>query len=666
MKAPQDNISGARLMVLQALVLALLSALGYGFWRLQIVHHAYYSRLARENHIRLEPIPAPRGLIVDRYGRPIVDNRPAFEALLERNLMRGRQADLPAIARGLELDPEAVRLQVEAAAHWPDFTPLIIKRGLSLADIAFIDSHRDRYPELRTLMVTRRLYPPDGLASAMLGYVGIANQRQTLRWHLAPDTVVGKAGLEQFYNRYLMGTAGAERLAVNSRGRIMEQLSAIPPKRGRTLRLTIDNDLQIAAEAALGQRSGAIVALDPRNGQVLAMASRPSFNPNDFVHGIPAPEWRKLLTNPDHPLLNKAIQAQLAPGSVFKLIVAAAGLERGVAQNLTVNCQGGAEFYGHYYKCWYWAEKHKVHGITRIRKAIAESCDTYFYTLGNDLGIQTIAHYAQGFGLGRRTGIDLPHESAGLVPTPAWKMRRFHQPWWSGETISVAIGQGPITATPLQIAHAVGGILESGRLMRPHLAFNGEVPAAEHAPITEPRELNFPLQANTVQTIEQGMARVVQPGGTAASAQLENVDFGGKTGSAQTVSETFFKKSGGQRKFLDNAWFVGAYPLSDPRIVICVLYEHGAQGYYAARIAAQVIASYIAEEKAPVQLKAAWKWTQPGRRGASHPQRLAWVSQPWAAQPRGQARRLWSIQAMPTAAAEEPRRRWHEGKSSES
>lgn len=651
-----NEVSSARLTTVQVLMIAMLAAIGYGFWRLQIVRHTHYARLARENHIRLEPIPAPRGLIVDRYGHPIVENRPAFEALLERNLLRNRRGDLAKIARGLGLDPQALRRQLETAQHLPAFTPLIIKRGLSLADVAFIDSHRDRYPELQTLMVTRRLYPPQGLAAAALGYVGVANARQTARWKLAPDTVVGKAGLEQFYNRYLMGVAGAQRLAVNSRGRVMAQLSAIPPQRGKTLRLTLDDTLQVAAEAALGKRNGAVVALDPRTGQVLAMASRPGYNPNDFVHGIPAAEWQKLLTNPNHPLLNKAIQAQLAPGSIFKLVVSAAGLESGIAQKLVVNCQGGAIFYGRYYKCWI-AARGQVHGITHIRKAIAQSCDVFFYTLGNELGINTIAHYAKGLGLGRRTGIDLPHEAAGMVPTPGWKMRRFHQPWYLGETISVAIGQGPITVTPLQLAHTVGGILERGRLQRPHLAFNGEVPADEHPRTGEPRVIDFPLHASTVRVIRAGMAGVVQPGGTAASAQLQDINYGGKTGTAQTVSESYFRNAGGKRRLMDNAWFVGAYPLRDPQIVVCVLYEHGAEGYYAARMAAQVIESFHEESRAPAQVTAAWKWTRPGRRGASHPARLEWVNTAWRPTQRGNAQRLTSRRTAPIAAAEEPRRR---------
>ncbi len=649
MKPQQDAISGARMLVLQGLALITLASIGYGFWRLQIVHHAYYARLASENHIRYEPIPAPRGLIVDRFGHPIVDNRPTFDALLERNLMRGRQADLPLIARGLGLPAGALEAQYQAAAHLPDYTPLIVKRRLSLADVAFIDSHTDQFPELRTLMVTRRVYPPNGLAAAMLGYVGLADARQTQRWRLAPDTVVGKAGLEEFYNRYLMGVAGAQRMAVDSRGRIMAVLSALPPQRGRTLRLTLDNNLQIAAEAALGERNGAVVALDPRNGQVLAMASRPGYNPNDFVHGIPAAEWRALLDNPDHPLLNKAIQAQLAPGSVFKLVMSSAGLETGLAQKLTVNCQGKAVFYGHIYKC------HAVHGITRVRKAIAQSCDVYFYTLGNELGISTIAKYARGLGLGRPTGIDLPHEAAGMIPTPAWKMRRYHQPWWRGETISVAIGQGPITVTPLQLAHTVGGILEHGRLMRPHLAFNGEVPAGEHDPIREPEELDFPLSEATVQTIEAGMAGVVAPGGTAASAQIQNVDFGGKTGTAQTVSESYFRRAGGGRRLVDNAWFVGAYPLSDPKIVVAVLYEHGALSSYSARMAAEVIESYIEEQQTPRQIKAAWRWTEPGARGASHPERLFWVQSRWRPEAAGSANALLH-RYQPAGQPEEPRR----------
>ncbi len=592
MSPTKSSLPASRWLTLQAAIIFVFILLGYGFWRLQILHYGKYNTLALDNRIRRVMIPAPRGIIEDRHGRILVENRPSFHAILEPRLTHHLQRDLPAIAQGLQLQLPQWRARVRHPRS--KYATLTIKTQIDSADVAFIESHQNQFPELRLLMVTRRVYPAGGWAAALLGYVGQANPAQARRWHLPLGTVVGKAGIEEYYNRYLLGVPGEERIVVNSLGHVVGQLKDIPPITGHTLRLTIDSRLQTAAEAAMGQRNGAIVALNPRNGQVLAMVSRPGYNPNHFVHGISVQQWHRLITNPEHPLLNKAIQAQLAPGSVFKLRVAAAGLQTGIAQNFHVNCTGGAVFYGHYFHCWV----PRGHGEISLVRAISQSCDVFFYTLGNRLGINTIARYARRLGLGRATGIDLPQEAEGLIPTPAWKMRRYHQPWWPGETIPVAIGQGPLLVTPLQLAHTIGGILEGGLLYRPHLVFRGEIPstfeprALRHASSTPVR---FPLHTQTVQMIQAGMAGVVQPGGTAHSAYLPGIPYGAKTGTAQTVSEAYFQHSGDARRWRNNAWFVGAYPLQNPRLIVCVLYERGAEGYFAGEIAAKVIAAYAYE-----------------------------------------------------------------------
>src|SRR5579883_2129378 len=404
----------------------------------------------------------------------------------------------------------------------PSYQPVIIKQDITPGDLAFIASHRDQYPELETITVSRRLYPSDGYAMHVIGYVGEATEADIQRLHVTPGTLVGKSGLEQYYNSVLMGQDGLRRVIVDSRGRVEGEISDLPPRPGHDLRLTLDKDIQDAAEEAIGQRPGAIVALDPRNGEVLAMVSRPTFDPNLFTLGISSQEWQKLVEDPNRPLLNKAIQAQLAPGSVFKIVMSVAGLEEGIAETLKVNCQGGAWFYGQYKKCWI-SREHKVHGITDIRKAITQSCDVYFYTLGAQLGIDKIDYYAHALGLGEPTGIDLPHEAAGLVPSPAWKERHLHQPWFKGETINVAIGQGALTVTPLQLAHTIGGIMMDGQFFRPHLVFPSEVPANLRP--QGPDETRFAIPEPALQVIEAGMRGVVGPEGTAASAHLQGVDW---------------------------------------------------------------------------------------------------------------------------------------------
>lgn len=617
-----SKLPAARTVLVQSVLLVAFMFLAYGLWQLQILQQSHWEALAEHNRIRTEPIPAPRGRFLDRQGRLLVDNYPSFSALLVPDQARDLAGDLPGIARGLGLNAADLDARLERFAAAPSYQPVIIKQDITPRDLAFIDSHRDQFPELETMMVSRRLYPSDGYAAHVIGYVGEATEADIEKLHVAPGTLVGKSGLEQYYNSVLMGQDGLRRVIVDSRGRVEGDIADLPPKPGKDLRLTLDKDIQDAAEEAMGQRPGAIVALDPRNGEVLAMVSRPTFDPNQFTFGISSAQWQMLVDDPEHPLLNKAIQAQLSPGSVFKIVMSVAGLELGMAETMKVNCQGGAYFYGQYKKCWV-SREHRVHGITDIEKAIVQSCDVYFYTLGDRLGIGKIDDYAQALGLGAPTGIDLPHEAAGLVPSPAWAEKRLHRNWYKGETLNVAIGQGALIATPLQLVHTIGGIVLGGDFFRPHLVFPDELPAAAQS--RAPAETRFPLRPATVQLIKDGLRGVVGPAGTAASAHLQGVDWGGKTGTAQTVSEQNFAASGRKHRFVDNAWFVGVYPLDNPQIVVSVLFQHGAEGYYAANIAAQVIAAYVHKQAArgrtetarlrrgfgPALGPLAWAWPAP-------------------------------------------------------
>ncbi len=395
-----------------------------------------------------------------------------------------------------------------------------------------------------------------------------------------------------------MGKNGSRRAIVNSRGREVGRLDETPAEPGKQLKLTVDLDLQIAAEEALNGRNGAIVAMDPRTGEILAMVSRPTFDPNDFAVKISKTEWNKLVNDDDHPLLNKAIQAQLAPGSTFKIIMATAGLQEGIAQNLHVNCGGGATFYGRYFKCWVVAE-HRVHGPVDITKAIYQSCDVFFYTLAEKLGIDKIAKWATALGLGQKTGIDLPQEVTGVMPSEEWKIKNFKQKWYAGETISVGIGQGAVAATPIQMARAIGGIASGGLLMRPHVINPTDLPPNVVPASNVPNETRIPLDPENWQTITDAMANVVSPGGTAPSAHLQGIDFAGKTGSAQTISNALKARLGaaGKKNFKDNGWFVGVEPRRNPEIVVCTLLEEGEHGYLAARTAAAVIKAYVEKQR---------------------------------------------------------------------
>ena len=427
------------------------------------------SQLAERNRIKTVPVLAPRGKLLDRDGRVIVDNQAAFTLLLTRENLKPEHID--GIAAGLGLDPEEIRARLKRFASRPKYVPLLIKQDLTPEDIAFVESHRDAdtFPEMEVVQNQRRLYPRNGLAAHAIGYVGEVSEQDLDSAEFAKYTqgnIVGKFGLERQYNDQLMGVDGQRRVVVDSSGRERAVLESTEAVAGNNLRLTLDLDLQAVAELALEGKRGAVVALDPRTGEVLAMVSRPAFDPNAFAGHITNEYWKELTSGNDNPMLNRAIQAQFAPGSTFKPIMALAGLETGtIDEHSTFLCPGGATFYGRYFKCW---QKHG-HGTVDVHHSIVQSCDVFFYNLGNKLGIDQIAQYAEMAGIGKKTGIDLPGEAEGLMPSSKWKLRTQREKWYAGETISVSIGQGAVTVTPLQLASAIGGIVSGGNWYKPHL-----------------------------------------------------------------------------------------------------------------------------------------------------------------------------------------------------
>ncbi|HEU5450981.1 MAG TPA: penicillin-binding protein 2, partial [Terriglobales bacterium] len=599
--ARDEKVSQFRLAGVQYAILGIFLLLAFGLWRLQILGNDYYASLAEKNKIREVPILAPRGKILDREGRIIVDNYPSFSALLLRDQTRNLMADAPAIAAGLHMDEKDVRDRIHKFASAPQYQPIFLKDDITPDELSFIEAHRNELPELDTIMIHRRLYPKDGFLAHLIGYVGEVSEdmlsQPQWEFYNAGD-IVGKSGAELEYNDILMGKNGSRRALVNSRGKEIGRLDETPAIPGKPLKLTIDLDMQIAAEEAMQGKNGAIVAMDPRNGEILAMVSRPTFDPNAFAVRIERDDWAKLVEDDEHPLMNKAIQAQLAPGSTFKIIMAAAGLQEGIAQDMHVNCSGGASFYGRYFKCWVVAD-HRVHGMVDITKAIYQSCDVFFYTLAEKLGIDRIAQYADEFGLGHKTGIDLPNEMSGVMPSEEWKIRNFKQKWYAGETISVGIGQGAVAATPIQMTRALGGIASQGVLQRPHIAFPDEL--AQYGlklASSVPQEKRVALDEKNWDIITDAMALVPTPEGTSGSAHLEGIDFAGKTGSAQTMSNALAQRLGFKHSMKDNAWFVGFTPRRNPEIVVGVLFEGGEHGQFAARIASQVIRAYVQKQRA--------------------------------------------------------------------
>src|ERR1700690_216466 len=592
-----EKVSAIRLTAAQYIILGIFLVLAYGLWRLQVMQSDYYSLAAEKNRIRNVPVLAPRGKILDRNGRVIVDNYPSFSALLLRDSSRDLAADADLIAQGLHLDANEVRTRIRHFASLPQYQPIFLKEDITPDELAFIESHRNELPELDTIMAHRRLYPRNGFMAHLVGYVGEVSEQMLnqARWELYnPGDVVGKSGVELQYNQVLMGKNGSRQVLVNSKGKEVGGLDQKPAVPGHNLKLKVDIDLQIAAEEAMGDKNGAMIAMDPHTGEILAMVSRPTFDPNDFAVRISRGEWNKLVTDPDKPLLNKAIQAQLAPGSTFKILMSVAGWQEGIAQTLHVHCNGGATFYGRRFGCWVKGG----HGEVSLEKAIYQSCDVFFYTLAEKLGIDRIAKYATALGLGQKTGIDLPNEVSGVMPSEEWKIRNFKQKWYAGETISVGIGQGAVATTPVQLARAIGAIASGGLLVRPHVTNPAELPTHVIPASDTPNQVKIPIDPKNWEIITDAMSNVPTPLGTAGSAHLQGIDFAGKTGSAQTVSNALkAKTANGKSKYKDNAWFVGVTPRRDPEIVVAVLFEGGEHGQFAARIAAQVVKAYVEKQR---------------------------------------------------------------------
>ncbi len=595
-----EKPSHIRLTAVQYIVLGIFLFLAYGLWRLQVSQSEYYSAAAERNRVREVPILAPRGKILDRYERTIVDNYTSFTALLMRDSSRNLEADAPLIAKGLHMDTKEVREKIRHFAGMPQYQPIYLKEDITMDEEAFIEAHKSELPELDSIMAYRRLYPRKGFLAHLIGYVGevsedMLNQPQFELY--SPGDVVGRSGVELKYNQLLMGTNGSRQVVVNSHGKeVGEALDEKPAVPGKPLKLTIDVDLQIAAEEAIEGKNGAIVAMDPHTGEILAMASRPTFDPNNFAIRIGRADWEKLVNNPDKPLLNKAIQAQLAPGSTFKIIMSVAGWQEGIAQTLNVHCNGSADFYGRNAKCWVYFE-HRSHGDVDLTKAIYQSCDVFFYTLADKLGIDRIAKYASAFGIGQKTGIDLPDEANGVMPSTEWKLRNFRQRWFAGETISVGIGQGAVAVTPVQLIRAIAAISTEGHMVVPHVVNPTNLPTGYVEVGRYSQVKNIPVDPNGWNTITDAMSRVLLPEGTAPSAHVTGIDIAGKTGSAQVVSLATRAKHKNNEDFAQNGWFVGFTPRRNPDIIVCTLFEGGEHGKLAARIATQVIKAFVDKQR---------------------------------------------------------------------
>jgi len=579
-RLPQVRLAAASYVIVGMLTILLL-----GFWKLQVVDSDKYGQLAERNRVRSIPIIAPRGRMLDRDGRVLVDNYPSFSVLLLRDDLAEIEKNLPAIAEGLGLSLDDLKEQLYNTKNLPKFQPIVIKPEATPADVAFIESHRADIPLLEMLMVHRRRYLPGGFMAHASGYVGEVSEQQieASNGKLRPGDIAGKSGLERQYNDLLVGTDGMRRVIVNSVGKEMGRLSQQEAIPGKQIQLTIDYDLQQVAETGLGDKKGAVVALDPRTGEVLAFASHPAPDPNDFAVRVSKEEWQRLNEDADRPLLNRVTQAQIAPGSVFKIVMATAMLEsKTPPESFTAFCPGYGVFYGQMHKCWVYGKS--AHGSVSLHEAIVRSCDVFFYNVGMRMGIGTISKYAKMLGLGEKTGIDMPAEEPGLVPTEEWVERVYHHKWYPGSTISVAIGQGSVMVTPLQVAYVIAGIASEGEFKQPHMLKDAPSVGERHVELSE----------HTVEEVTRGMFGVVnEPGGTGNAIKLQGIEFCGKSGTAQMMSYSAASRLGlGKGK--NDGWFVGYAPRRNPEIVVAAVVqdtaEHG--GTAAGPVVRDIVKAY--------------------------------------------------------------------------
>jgi penicillin-binding protein 2 len=587
---PDDRRSlQTRLSVLQYSLAVVFSLLAIAFWIFQVAQYSYFKEIAESQYIQRVPLPAPRGVLFDRNGTVLVENQHKINIVLLRERAKDIDRTLEVLAAATGADLAQMRETVNRRRREPSYRPIVLIENASMAQVAAVRARSLELPGIEDQRVPTRRYEGT-LAAHLFGYVGEITEAQLQRAEyrdLNAGAIIGQAGLEQSYN---------------SRGREIDVLKEDQPNEGTPLKLTIDADLQRAAEDGFRHfgivnsgepYNGAAVVLDPRSGEVLALVSLPAYDPNKFAVGLDRATWQALTSHRDRPLQNRALQGLYSPGSTFKLVVATAALEEGVATpDFTVNCTGSKFFYTRTFMC----HKRGGHGPVDMRRAIEQSCNVYFYTLGQMLGVDRIHKWATALGLGVQNGIDLPNEASGLVPSEEWKRRVRKEPWYPGETISVAIGQGQVSVTPLSLAVMMMTIANGGIRHTPHVV--KEVYRDNRwEPLTppEPRSV-VKLKPSTVKALHDGLWLAVNGAGTAGRAKIPGRDVSGKTGTAQpNMSLENQRRLAGRREARDHGWFVFMAPRDNPVIAGVIFAEHAEHGYYGASIARHIIETYFAK-----------------------------------------------------------------------
>ena len=544
------------------------------FWKIQILDYKKYWKLSESNRKREVILPSPRGLIVDRNQVILARNVASFKASAIRENCRDYEASCQKIAHILNLEIEVLKERIKKYESLPLSMPIVVKDNLSFEEVSQIEAKKIEMPELILQSEPKRYYPHGRFAAHVLGYLQELSPEDVKSDHYAQKRLgdlIGKTGVEKQYDSLLEGQDGSLVEIVDSQGRRKGEISRREPIQGDTLKLALDFDLQKRAEELLEGKEGAIVIMDVKSGEILAMASYPDFDPNKFINRFTPEEWLDLIRSPEYPLENRTIRGLYAPGSVFKLTIALAALDLGaINEKTSYFCSGSTRIYGHPFGCWF----RGGHGAVNLYTGIQNSCNIYFYQLGKKIGIEEIYRYATELGLGRKTGIDLPGEKEGLVPNPQWKMRVKNEPWYPGETISVSIGQGPLLVTPLQITFHTALLANRGKASVPLI-----IKAADSQRKAAQNMYSVNIQPAFFEKVIKGMWKGVNENGTGRAAKLPGYDVCGKTGSTQLVSSETQEKSPGQsEKYKTHSWFTGFAPKDNPKVVVTILVEYGGMG----------------------------------------------------------------------------------------
>ena len=591
----EENLSSKYKWCTLVLVIT-MTVLLIRLWDLQIMRGAEMRKLSEQNRIRVKKIVAPRGIIYDRMGKVLADTRPSFNIYLTPEDIKDFTQTVDGLAQLLACDREEVIEKMKAASGMPPSFPIKIKSDIPMDEVARVEAHRVYIPGVSIQIEPKRNYPYAASFAHVIGYVSEVSDEELKDKKkykdYSPGDYIGKYGLERTYENELRGVDGEKRVEVDAIGREVRTLDVVDPIAGNSLHLNIDLDLQLSADKALETKKGAAVALNPKTGGVLVLASRPGFDPNLFASGISKKDWQRIALDKTHPLQNRAIQGGYPPGSTFKILLALRALDLGlINERTTFTCGGGFAYGNRVFKCW----KKGGHGTVAVHRAIVESCDVFFYNVGLKLGVDRIHEFGTTVGLGRVTGVDLPNEQKGLLPSTQWKRERYKQPWYEGETVSVAIGQGAVWLTPIQLAQLSSFVANDGKNYKPQIVNRIVSTEGKVLKTFEPVVNADPkIKPGVIRLVKDGMRGVVnEPGGTAGASRVQNVLMCGKTGTAQAGSDKV--------KLGDHAWFIAYAPSEDASVAMAILVEHGLHGSSAAAPIAKGITETLFKTKTDIK-----------------------------------------------------------------